>query len=54
MRGELQDFAKGQISPYKYPRRLEFVAALPRDAVGKVQSKVLAQWARERVEEKAS
>jgi 2-aminobenzoate-CoA ligase len=54
MRGELQNFAKGQISPYKYPRRLEFVEALPRDAVGKVQSKVLAQWARERVEETAS
>jgi len=33
----LQDFVKAQIAPYKYPRRIEFVAALPRTETGKVQ-----------------
>ncbi len=34
---ELQDFMKQRIAPYKYPRSIEFVAALPRTATGKVQ-----------------
>jgi Acyl-coenzyme A synthetases/AMP-(fatty) acid ligases len=34
---ELQDFAKTQIAPYKYPRSIEFADALPRTATGKVQ-----------------
>ena len=34
---ELQDFMKQQMAPYKYPRSIEFVAALPRTATGKVQ-----------------
>lgn len=34
---ELQDFAKQQIAPYKYPRAVEFVAGLPRSSTGKVQ-----------------
>jgi 2-aminobenzoate-CoA ligase len=34
---ELQDFVKAQIAPYKYPRAIEFVAALPRTETGKVQ-----------------
>jgi 2-aminobenzoate-CoA ligase len=34
---ELQDFAKQQIAPYKYPRRIEFVDALPRTQTGKLQ-----------------
>jgi 2-aminobenzoate-CoA ligase len=36
-RKELQDFVKQQIAPYKYPRVLEFVEALPRTSTGKVQ-----------------
>jgi 2-aminobenzoate-CoA ligase len=36
-RKELQDFVKQQIAPYKYPRMLEFVDALPRTSTGKVQ-----------------
>ena len=36
-RKELQDFVKQQIAPYKYPRVLEFVDALPRTSTGKVQ-----------------
>jgi len=33
---ELQDFVKHRITPYKYPRRIEFVAELPKTAAGKV------------------
>lgn len=34
---ELQDFVKARIAPYKYPRAIEFVAALPRTTTGKLQ-----------------
>lgn len=33
----LQDFVKASIAPYKYPRRVEFVATLPRTETGKLQ-----------------
>ena len=33
----LQDFVKREIAPYKYPRQVEFVEALPRTATGKLQ-----------------
>jgi 2-aminobenzoate-CoA ligase len=33
----LQEWAKSQIAPYKYPRRVAFVDALPRTATGKLQ-----------------
>jgi 2-aminobenzoate-CoA ligase len=33
----LQDFAKATIAPYKYPRAIDFVAALPRTQTGKLQ-----------------
>ena len=33
----LQDFVKREIAPYKYPRHVEFVEALPRTATGKLQ-----------------
>ncbi len=33
---ELQDFVKQRITPYKYPRRIEFLAELPKTAAGKV------------------
>jgi 2-aminobenzoate-CoA ligase len=33
----LQDFVKAEIAPYKYPRAIEFVAALPRTETGKLQ-----------------
>ncbi|MGH8894301.1 MAG: AMP-binding protein [Actinomycetes bacterium] len=35
--GELQDFVKARIAPYKYPRAVEFIEALPRTSTGKVQ-----------------
>ncbi|MFL6856928.1 MAG: AMP-binding protein [Allosphingosinicella sp.] len=33
----LQDHVKAAIAPYKYPREVEFVAALPKTATGKLQ-----------------
>jgi benzoate-CoA ligase len=33
---ELQDFVKQRITPYKYPRRIEFLTELPKTAAGKV------------------
>ena len=33
----LQDFVKQTVAPYKYPRAVEFVAALPRTETGKLQ-----------------
>jgi 2-aminobenzoate-CoA ligase len=35
--GALQDHVKATIAPYKYPREVEFVAALPKTATGKLQ-----------------
>ena len=32
----LQDFVKQRITPYKYPRRVEFVSELPKSAAGKL------------------
>ena len=37
----IQDFVKKSIAPYKYPRAVEFVAALPKTETGKVQRAVL-------------
>jgi 2-aminobenzoate-CoA ligase len=34
---ELQDYVKRTIAPYKYPRRVKFLDALPRTATGKLQ-----------------
>lgn len=40
---ELQDFVKKQTAPYKYPRRIEFVAELPKSFVGKIQRRELRE-----------
>jgi 2-aminobenzoate-CoA ligase len=40
---QLQDFAKEQIAPYKYPRVVEFLDALPRTPTGKLQRYKLRQ-----------
>ena len=37
LKRELQDFVKAQIAPYKYPRAVAFVEALPRTQTGKLQ-----------------
>ncbi len=34
---EIQDFVKGHLAPYKYPRWIEFAAELPKTATGKIQ-----------------
>ena len=34
---ELQDFVKQAIAPYKRPRAVEFLDALPRTSTGKLQ-----------------
>jgi acyl-coenzyme A synthetase/AMP-(fatty) acid ligase len=34
---ELQQHVKSRLAPYKYPRWIEFVTALPKTATGKVQ-----------------
>jgi 2-aminobenzoate-CoA ligase len=44
-RTALQDYVKRQIAPYKYPRRIEFVPALPRTETGKLQRFRLRQMA---------
>ncbi len=40
---ELQDFVKQRIAPYKYPRAVEFLDALPKSGTGKIQRFVLRQ-----------
>jgi acyl-coenzyme A synthetase/AMP-(fatty) acid ligase len=40
---ELQDHVKAQTAPYKYPRRVEFAAALPKTASGKVRRALLRE-----------
>jgi 2-aminobenzoate-CoA ligase len=37
----LQDYVKGDIAPYKYPRAIEFRAELPKTPSGKIQRSVL-------------
>jgi 2-aminobenzoate-CoA ligase len=37
LRKNLQEHVKRSIAPYKYPRDIEFVAALPRTETGKLQ-----------------
>ena len=39
----LQDFVKATVAPYKYPREIEFMAALPRTETGKLQRYALRQ-----------
>ncbi len=34
---QLQEFVKGQIAPYKYPRAIRYLSALPRTETGKLQ-----------------
>ncbi len=40
---QLQDHVKAEAAPYKYPRAIEFVSALPRTETGKLQRFVLRQ-----------
>lgn len=42
---DIQDFVKRELAPYKYPREVEFIDALPRTDTGKVQRFVLRERA---------
>ena len=41
--GELMEFCKSGLAPYKYPRWINFVAQLPKTATGKIQRFLLRQ-----------
>jgi long-chain acyl-CoA synthetase len=38
---ELRDFVKSQVAPYKYPRRVHFVEALPKGPTGKILKRAI-------------
>jgi acyl-coenzyme A synthetase/AMP-(fatty) acid ligase len=40
---DIQEFAKRQMAGYKYPRKIEFVEALPKTASGKIKRKELRE-----------
>ena len=46
----MQAFVREEIAPYKYPRAIEFVDALPRTETGKVQRFKLREMERDRTE----
>jgi 2-aminobenzoate-CoA ligase len=48
LRRELQDYVKSQIAPYKYPRAIEFVPALPHSSTGKLQRARLREQERQK------
>lgn len=37
LKKEIQDYVKKQTAPYKYPRRVDFVAELPKTISGKIR-----------------
>lgn len=39
---ELIDFTKGELAPYKRPRQVRFVSALPATSTGKIMRRKLA------------
>jgi acetyl-CoA synthetase len=43
LKADIQAFAKGQMAGYKYPRKIEFVAALPKTPSGKIKRKELRE-----------
>jgi acyl-coenzyme A synthetase/AMP-(fatty) acid ligase len=46
LKSEIQDFAKKQMAGYKYPRKIEFVEALPKTPSGKIKRKELREQER--------
>jgi acetyl-CoA synthetase len=43
LKNQIQDFAKANMAGYKYPRKIEFVEALPKTPSGKIKRKELRQ-----------
>jgi 2-aminobenzoate-CoA ligase len=37
LKKELQDFVRGELAPYKFPRKIEFIKELPKTSTGKVK-----------------
>ncbi|XP_023237623.1 acyl-coenzyme A synthetase ACSM3, mitochondrial-like [Centruroides sculpturatus] len=56
MTTDLQDHVKNIASPYKYPRKIEFVDKLPKTVTGKVQRKALRkrEWSEVKKEQNIS
>jgi 2-aminobenzoate-CoA ligase len=50
----LQDHVKNTVAPYKYPRAIEYVAALPKTQTGKLQRFELRKMAESGAEKIAS
>lgn len=44
---DIQDFAKQQAAPYKYPRSIKFIDELPRTKTGKIQHFVLKEMVKQ-------
>ena len=51
---ELQDHVKGRLAPYKYPRAVRFVEAMPRNTSGKLQHFKLREMTRSTSSEETS
>jgi benzoate-CoA ligase family protein len=51
---ELQDFVRQRITPYKYPRHIQFLAELPKTAAGKVLRYKLREMSRHTAASQAS
>ena len=49
MASALQDHVKATLAPYKYPRAIHFVEALPKTTTGKIQRFVLRAEARREI-----
>jgi acyl-coenzyme A synthetase/AMP-(fatty) acid ligase len=49
---QIQEHVKRSIAPYKYPRRIEFVTALPKTTSGKIKRRELRELERARTGEK--
>ena len=52
MTRSLQEYVKAAIAPYKYPRAIEYVAALPKTQTGKLQRFALRKAAAEQAARK--
>lgn len=50
----LQEFVRGKLAPYEYPKEIEFVDALPMTTTGKVQRRVLRLAEEERYRKKTA
>ena len=45
-RKEIQNYVKQNTAPYKYPRQIEFIEAMPKTSSGKIRRAALREMAR--------